>query len=207
MALEQGDGVPLSRDVDLSGLVGTYREGIGAATSPRAARVMTVIALAVAVLALGGAVVAVISRGLPGLLQWLGDAAFVLLVSLGGWIPALRPPMTRLDAAALTARTGMLTTRTVPWDDVLAINGQGRWDVHSRAVLADGSHLSLPGLPAEVVQRLADAVAQARPEVPAPQEAERPQGPAAVPQRRGRPVLPADDEGMEGPFRRGPRRT
>jgi len=199
-----------SRGVDVTSLEGTYRQNSGTTLSARATRALVALASVIGLLALANAVTAVAADGLSGLWRWLADAGFFLLVCAGGWLPALRPPFTRIQPTALTVRTSAFSTRTAPWDQVRAIRAQGRWDLEAHAVLADGSHLALPALPAQVVQQLGAAVARIHPDQttsapPAGLELPRNQDPGPPTRRSTR--SPVEDIGMEGPFRRGPGRS
>lgn len=73
-----------------------------------------------------------------------------------------RVPNTHISAEALTARTGMLTQRSVPWTQVQAITLATRFELYAVAQLSDGTTLALPGLPDEVAAGLAAAIAETR---------------------------------------------
>lgn len=122
----------------------------------------------------------------------------LLLPQAAQLVAPFRPVLVRVHEDALHVRRG-LRLRRVPWGDVAQVLVQGRWDEASTAVLRDGQHLRLPGLPREDADRLAAALERSRPDVP--------RSPDPSPRRVAvsPPVAPEDFD-WEGPFRRGPGR-
>jgi drug/metabolite transporter superfamily protein YnfA len=185
---EGGAGTPV---VDLAGLGGAYT---ARAPLRRRARRISIALIAVVVLAVGGWVAAQVIAGGPG--EWRPALLSVLPGLAAGALPLvaeLRPPRTVLSAEHLVVRTGFFTQRTLTWDQVLAVRRPGRWDVHSSAVLHDGTDLSLPGLDDQRAQRLVEVVARLHAEPGPP--------PSPAPRVDGTPAGSPVDRVWEGPFR------
>jgi len=164
------------------------------ATTPKAEIVWVLILLVVVVVAVVRLVMRIRQDGLSTLLATLGP---LLVVSLMGIAAARRPPMTRITAAGLTVRAGLLHSRRVAWSHIELVQPPGRFDDHCVAVLGDSTRVALPGLPVEVAAALTQV---ARPEAgrsPAHPPPPEPQAPSAA-RRAGE--APGD---LEGPFRRG----
>lgn len=137
-----------------------------------------------------------------GWLEALGVGLVVLVVAvLQGVLENLfvrLGPMTRIDPAGVFGRTAFRESRSAAWADVVGFLPPGGFRKHPAVQLADCGVQQLPGLPPDVVDRLAAALPP-RPLTPRRQP---PQGPG-----RGRTsrTPPPDVDGWDGPFHRSPR--
>ncbi|WP_432541603.1 PH domain-containing protein [Kineococcus sp. SYSU DK002] len=138
--------------VDLSGLEPRYR----VQQSRTALRVFVVVAVALTAVQ----VVRVVRE--PTWSSVAVSTGYVLAYGLGFVVWFWRPPTVFLDQDGLRVRRLLRTPPPVPWDDVLEVQVQTRWQDHSTAVVRGDRRIALPGVPAADAQRLADALGAAR---------------------------------------------
>ncbi|WP_299040117.1 PH domain-containing protein [uncultured Pseudokineococcus sp.] len=151
---------PLPLRLDLAGLQEHYAR-VDPQLSPRARRLLLVLAVVAGLVAAVGVLRAVLADGLPHLLVALLPG--VLLQALLGLVahPSLRP-RTRLSPEELDVRAELLHHERVPWQQVVRVRPAGRWEDAAHAELADGGLLPLPHVPPDDALRLAVALDAAR---------------------------------------------
>jgi hypothetical protein len=190
--VDGADGASHAATVDaaeVEELFGTYR--VARAETPRDRRTGLWLAV-VGVLLLGGwGAVRYRSGSTDGAVRVAVYAVMIVLVNvLVRLVVWWWGPRTLLDAAGVHVRTGLTDgRRSVAWEEVADVEVADRWTGGPALLLRDGGRLGLPGVPAAVAGRLLQARSG-------------PRGGGAASSSAPPPRTP-DDDGWEGPFRRG----
>jgi hypothetical protein len=178
------------RRPSLDGVVRVHRAPRGPVRRPRW-RVVLLGSCAVLV----GLVVVVWGR--PG---WFPLVVFVApLLSTALPRLAARRSWTELEDDGVRVFRGLLRHRTVCWEDVSTVLVEGPYQPVSALRLRSWVEVELPHVPADVAQHLRQQLDPSRGRLPVRRVIS-----ASAAHDRPRPD---DDLDMEGPFRRGPRRT